>query len=57
MNAVPEVAKVLVEFEPKHSFFVGIDSDGCAFDAMEIKHKECFIPNIIKSYNLAAISK
>ena len=26
---------------------VGIDSDGCAFDTMELKHKECFIPNII----------
>ena len=26
---------------------VGIDSDGCAFDTMEVKHKECFIPNTI----------
>ena len=24
---------------------------------MEVKHKECFIPNIIKFYRLAAISK
>ena len=24
---------------------------------MEVKHKECFIPNIVESYNLAAISK
>ena len=24
---------------------------------MEVKHKECFIPNIIKHYGLAAISK
>jgi phosphoglycolate phosphatase-like HAD superfamily hydrolase len=36
---------------------VGIDSDGCAFDTMEVKHKECFIPNIIKHYDLAAVSK
>ncbi len=42
---------------PKHSFLVGIDSDGCAFDTMEIKHKECFIPNFINSYELQAISK
>jgi phosphoglycolate phosphatase-like HAD superfamily hydrolase len=45
------------DFEPKHDFFVGIDSDGCAFDTMEVKHKECFIPNIIKHYNLASVSK
>ena len=25
-------------------FFVAVDSDGCAFDTMEVKHKECFIP-------------
>ena len=49
MNIIPEAANVLVDFQPKQSFFVGIDSDGCAFDAMEIKHKECFIPNFIKS--------
>ncbi len=38
-------------------FFVGIDSDGCAFDSMEIKHKECFIPNIINSWELQAVSR
>jgi phosphoglycolate phosphatase-like HAD superfamily hydrolase len=43
--------------EPKHEFFVGIDSDGCVFDSMELKHKECFIPNIINYYELQAISK
>ncbi len=43
--------------EPKHSFLVGIDSDGCAFDTMELKHKECFIPNIINSYELQGVSK
>ena len=39
------------------SFFIGIDSDGCAFDTMEIKHKECFIPNIINSWDLQAVSR
>ena len=43
--------------EPQQQFLVGIDSDGCAFDTMEIKHKECFIPNIINHYNLQAVSK
>jgi hypothetical protein len=47
----------LKEFTPKHEFFVGIDSDGCAFDTMEIKHKECFAPNIIKYWDLQAVSK
>ena len=41
----------------RNDFFIGIDSDGCAFDTMEVKHKECFIPNIIRYYRLAAISK
>ena len=35
-------------------FFIGIDSDGCAFDAMEIKHKECFCPAFIKHFSLQA---
>jgi phosphoglycolate phosphatase-like HAD superfamily hydrolase len=47
----------MYEIEPQHEFFVGIDSDGCVFDSMELKHKECFIPNIINHYDLQAISK
>lgn len=50
-------ANPLAELKPQHEFFVGIDSDGCAFDSMEIKHKECFCPNIIKHWNLQAVSK
>lgn len=49
--------KELKELKPKHEFLVAIDSDGCAFDSMEIKHKECFIPNIIKYWNLQPVSK
>jgi phosphoglycolate phosphatase-like HAD superfamily hydrolase len=44
-------------FAKSHDYFVGIDSDGCAFDTMEVKHKECFIPDIVRYYGLAAISK
>ncbi len=47
----------LINFKPQHDFFVGIDSDGCIFDSMEIKHKECFIPNIIKHWKLQCVSK
>jgi phosphoglycolate phosphatase-like HAD superfamily hydrolase len=43
--------------QPRHRFFVGIDSDGCAFDTMEIKHKECFCPNTVKHWNLQPVSK
>jgi phosphoglycolate phosphatase-like HAD superfamily hydrolase len=52
-----EAARPLAELEPRHGFFVGIDSDGCAFDTMEIKHKECFTPNIIKHWGLQPVSK
>ncbi len=44
-------------FQKQHDFLIGIDSDGCAFDSMEVKHKECFIPNTVKYFNLAAVSK
>ncbi len=54
---VPEAAKPLVDMKPAHEFFIGIDSDGCAFDTMEIKHKECFCPNTIKYWHLQAVSK
>ena len=52
-----DAADVLRDFKPQHEFFIGIDSDGCAFDTMEIKHKECFIPNTIKHWKLQAVSK
>lgn len=47
----------MYEITPRHDFLVGIDSDGCAFDTMELKHKECFIPNTIRFYKLQAVSK
>jgi phosphoglycolate phosphatase-like HAD superfamily hydrolase len=57
MTDYPEAARPLAELQPRHSFFVGIDSDGCAFDTMEIKHKECFCPNTIKHWGLQPVSK
>jgi phosphoglycolate phosphatase-like HAD superfamily hydrolase len=50
-------AQPLRDLQPEHDFFIGIDSDGCAFDTMEVKHKECFAPNTIKHWNLQAVSK
>jgi len=53
----PVSPDVFKSFQPKYEFFVGVDSDGCAFDTMEIKQKECFIPNIVKHWSLQPVSK
>jgi len=50
-------AQILRDFKATKEFFVGIDSDGCIFDSMEIKHKECFAPMFIKHFELQAVSK
>ncbi len=47
----------LLDFRKTGDFFIGIDSDGCVFDTMEVKHKECFIPNIVQHYGLAALCR
>ncbi|MBN2474080.1 MAG: HAD family hydrolase [Pirellulales bacterium] len=47
----------MLDITPKHDYLVGIDSDGCAFDTMELKHKECFIPNHINYWELQGVSK
>jgi phosphoglycolate phosphatase-like HAD superfamily hydrolase len=49
--------KTLQDFQPSREYFVGLDSDGCVFDSMEIKHKECFTPMFIKHWHLQAASK
>ena len=50
-------AQALRDFQPSKDFFIGIDSDGCVFDSMEIKHKECFVPMFVKHFGLQAVSK
>src|SRR4030042_627668 len=57
MSNTQPSAQVLIDFKPGQSFFVGIDSDGCAFDAMELKQKECFTPSTIRVWGLQPISK
>ncbi|SRR6056297_95268 len=47
----------LKALQRNNDFLIGIDSDGCAFDSMEIKHKECFCPNFIRYFGLQAVSK
>ena len=48
---------ILTGFVPQTQFFIGVDSDGCVFDSMEVKHKECFCPMFIKALRLQSVSK
>lgn len=41
----------------QNDFFIGFDSDGCVFDTMELKHKECFCPAVIKHMGCQPVSK
>jgi phosphoglycolate phosphatase-like HAD superfamily hydrolase len=56
-NLMSDPTQPLRDFKPAKEFFIGIDSDGCVFDSMEIKHKECFAPMFIKHFGLQAVSK
>ncbi len=46
----------LQAYQPKHDFLICIDSDGCAFDTMDIKHKECFCPAYIEHFGLQPVA-
>jgi phosphoglycolate phosphatase-like HAD superfamily hydrolase len=50
-------AKALKEFKPSYDFFVGVDSDGCVFDTMGIKQRECFCPPMIGHFGLQAVAQ
>jgi len=47
----------LKDIPKQHDFFIGFDSDGCVFDTMELKHKECFCPAVIKHIGCQPVSK
>lgn len=47
----------LTGLQKKHKTFVGIDSDGCVFDTMEIKQKKCFHTVIISHWHFEPIEK
>ncbi len=40
------------EFVKKKDFLICVDSDGCAMDTMDIKHKKCFGPCMITEWGL-----
>lgn len=48
---------ILLSMRPAHGFLVCIDSDGCVFDNMELKHKECFCPATINAWGLQNVSR
>lgn len=45
----------LKNLKPTCETFVGVDSDGCVFDSMEVKQKEHFHTQIIEIWNLREI--
>ena len=46
----------LKEFQPRHEFFIGVDSDGSVFDTMGIKQRECFCPWTIACFGLQPVA-
>lgn len=52
-----DYARALRDMEPSHDFLVAIDSDGCVFDAMGIKQRECFCPMMIACFNLQPVAQ
>jgi len=40
-------------FVKRREYLVCVDSDGCVMDTMEIKHRRCFAPCLIKEWGLA----
>lgn len=57
MNNVNFTKNDLINLKPEHDTFVGIDSDGCVFDTMEIKQKKCFHKIIVSHWHLEAIER
>lgn len=42
----------LNDFTKKHDYLICVDSDGCAVDTMEVKHKQCFGPCMVAEWGL-----
>lgn len=57
LNGKRKTLPPLNNFKGEHSKLVCIDSDGCAMDTMEIKHKECFCTAFIEIFGLQGIAK
>lgn len=51
------MAVSLHEFVKGHEYLICVDSDGCAVDTMDIKHKRCFGPCMVQEWNLSTWEK
>ena len=40
------------EWKKRNEFLLCVDSDGCAIDTMEIKHRKCFGPCLVEEWDL-----
>ena len=52
-----DAAAALKEFKVTKKFFIGIDSDGCVFDTMGIKQRECFCPWTTACFGLQPVAE
>ena len=48
---------ILLNMKPTKEYLVCVDSDGCVFDNMELKHKECFCPATVNVWGLQSVSR
>ncbi len=48
------MAVSLEQFKPTKDYLICVDSDGCAVDTMDIKHKRCFGPCLVAEWGLDA---
>ncbi len=46
------MAVSLEQFKPTKGYLICVDSDGCAVDTMDIKHKRCFGPCLVAEWGL-----
>lgn len=44
----------LQDFKKQHDYLICVDSDGCAVDTMDVKHKRCFGPCMVEEWGLQA---
>lgn len=51
-GSVTRGVDITLDYKRNKSYFVGIDSDGTAFDSMTVKHRAAFIPAMLRVWRL-----
>ncbi len=54
---VKDMKDSIAEFKKNHDFLVCVDSDGCAMDTMDVKHKEAFGPKAVEVWGLQDVQE